>query len=339
MTSRFGLGPRARLDSAHTAEHHNTKEEAHMPRTIDISLPDLTGKRALVTGASDGIGFNIARRLAAAGAEVIMPVRSQDKGRSAADRIRAAAPDARLDIRSMDLSSLRSVDKLVDELVDDGQPIHIMINNAGVMTPPSRQTTADGFELQLGTNHLGHFALVTGLLPLLRDGEAHVTSQLSIAANYNAVNWDDMNWEKRYDGAKAYSSSKIALGLFALELQRRSDTESWGIRSNLSHPGISPTNLLSAQPHMGRNRDTTSVKVIRALSRRGILVGTPHSASLPALLAATGPNAKGGHLYGPGGLLNLGGFPAEQGMYSRLTNVAEGERLWKVSEDLIRSNT
>lgn len=119
-----------------------------------------------------------------------------------------------------------------------------------------------------------------------------MTSQLSLAANYNAVHWDDLNWEKNYDGAKAYSSSKIALGLFALELQRRSDAGSGGIRSNLSHPGISPTNLLAAQPHMGRKEDTTSVRVIRFLSRHGILLGTPQSASLPALLAATSPERR-----------------------------------------------
>ena len=310
-----------------------------MPRTTDITLPDLTGKRALVTGASDGIGFQITRRLARAGAEIVMPVRNRDKGEAAAKRIRAEVPGARLDIRSMDLSSLASIDALVDKLTDDGRPIHVMINNAGVMTPPSRQTTTDGFELQLGTNHLGHFRLVTGLLPLLRDGHAQVTSQLSLAANYNAVNWDDMNWEKRYDGAKAYSSSKIALGLFALELQRRSDAGAWGIRSNLSHPGISPTNLLSAQPHMGRNQDTTSVKIIRLLSRRGILLGTPESAAMPALLAATSPDARGGHLYGPRGPMRLGGAPAEQKMYSRLTDAADAQRVWELSERLTRTTT
>jgi NAD(P)-dependent dehydrogenase (short-subunit alcohol dehydrogenase family) len=317
---------------------NNDTKEADMPRTIDITIPDLTGKRALVTGASDGVGFRIATRLAAAGAEVIMPVRNQAKGEAAADRIRTATPAARLDIRSLDLSSLDSIDKLVEDLVEEARPVHIMINNAGVMTPPSRRTTTDGFELQLGTNHLGHFALVTGLLPLLREGQARVTSQLSIAANYNAVNWDDMNWEKRYDGAKAYSSSKIALGLFALELQRRSDAGSWGIRSNLSHPGISPTNLLSAQPEIGRNQDTTSVKVIRVLSRRGIIVGTPDTASLPALLAATGPDSLGGRLYGPRGALHLGGSPAEQKMYSRLTDVADGQRVWALSERLTRTH-
>ncbi|WIB15906.1 SDR family oxidoreductase [Curtobacterium sp. MCPF17_050] len=309
-----------------------------MARTIDIQIPDLSGKRALVTGASDGVGFHIAERLAAAGAEVVMPVRNQGKGQAAADRIRAATPGARLTIRPLDLSSLGSVDELADDLVEDGRPIHIMINNAGVMTPPSRQTTTDGFELQLGTNHLGHFALVTGLLPLLRDGHAHVTSQLSLAANYNAVNWADMNWEKRYDGAKAYSSSKIALGLFALELQRRSEASDWGIRSNLSHPGISPTNLLAAQPGMGRQRDTTSVKVIRLMSRLGILLGTPRTAALPALLAATSPDAVGGRLYGPRGPLNLGGAPAEQKMYSRLSDRDAGARVWEVSERLVRAS-
>ncbi len=181
-------------------------------------------------------------------------------------------------------------------------PIDILIANAGVMNPPTRQLSADGFELQLATNHLGHFALVARLLPLLREGRAHVTSQVSIAADQGAVNWDDLNWEQGYDPMKAYSSSKIAFGLFAMELQRRSDAAGWGIRSNLSHPGITPTNLLSAQPGMGRPDDTTAVKVIRTMSRLGILVGTPSSAALSAVYAATSPDAQGGHLYGPKGL-------------------------------------
>jgi NAD(P)-dependent dehydrogenase (short-subunit alcohol dehydrogenase family) len=306
-----------------------------MPRIIDITVPDLTGKLALVTGASDGIGLNIAARLARAGAEVLMPVRNTEKGDAAARHILEQTPGAALSVHTLDLASLASVSALTDGLLSAGRPIDILINNAGLMTPPSRQVSADGFELQFATNHLGHFALTAQLLPLLRAGNAHVTSQVSLSANQHAINWDDPNWEKSYDDFKSYSHSKIALGLFAMELERRSVAEGWGIQSNLSHPGISPTNLLAAQPGMGRAKDTTAVKAIRTLSRLGILFGTPQSAALPAVYAATSPNARGGALYGPKGFQHLSGAPAEEQMYGRLVSAEDGRRIWELSEQLV----
>ena len=307
-----------------------------MPRTpIDITVPDLTGKRAIVTGASDGIGFTIAARLARAGAEVVMPVRNAAKGEAAAQRILTETADAKVSVRTLDLSSLDSVAQLSDQLLHEGRAIDILINNAGVMTPPTRQVTADGFELQFETNHLGHFALVAQLLPLLRAGKAHVTTQVSLSANQHGINWDDPNWEKGYDAFKSYSHSKIALGLFAMELHRRSTAEGWGIQSNLSHPGISPTNLLAAQPQMGRAKDTTAVKMIRALSRRGILFGTPQSAALPAVYAATSSDAKGGMFYGPKGFQHLSGAPAEEPLYSRLASAEDARTMWELSERLV----
>jgi NAD(P)-dependent dehydrogenase (short-subunit alcohol dehydrogenase family) len=310
-----------------------------MPRRpIDITVPDLAGKLALVTGASDGIGFNIAARLARAGAEVLMPVRNRAKGDAAAQRILAQTPGAKISVRMLDLASLSSVSALADQLLDEGRPINILINNAGLMTPPTRQVTQDGFELQLATNHLGHFALTARLLPLLRDGHAHVTTQVSLSANQHSINWDDPNWEKSYNAFKSYSSSKIALGLFAVELQRRSVAEGWGIQSNLSHPGISPTNLLAAQPHIGRPRDTMAVRSIRAMSRLGILFGTPQSAALPAVYAATSPDAKGGHFYGPKGFQHLSGAPAEEPVYSRLASAEDGHKIWELSEQLVGVN-
>lgn len=306
-----------------------------MPTTIDIPVPDLSGQLAVVTGASDGIGFNIAARLARAGAGIVMPVRNEAKGQAAAKRIRERIPQAHLDVRSLDLSSLASVADFADELVSEARPVHILINNAGVMTPPARQASEDGFELQFATNHLGHFALTTRLLPLLRAGTASVTTQVSVAANQNAVNWDDINWDQGYQPMKAYSSSKIAVGLFAMELHRRSEADAWGIRSNVSHPGVSPTNLLSAQPEMGRSKDTLSVRMIRTLSRRGILFGTAESAALPAVYAATSPEAEGGHFYGPGGFQHLRGAPAEQRLYSRLESPDDGRRIWELSERLV----
>jgi NAD(P)-dependent dehydrogenase (short-subunit alcohol dehydrogenase family) len=202
------------------------------------------------------------------------------------------------------------------------------------MTPPERQTTADGIELQFGTNHLGHFALVGHLLPLLRAGEARITSQISMAANQNAIHWGDLNWERSYGGQRAYSQSKIALGLFALELDRRSRDAGWGITSNLAHPGVAPTNLLAARPELGRSRQTPLGWIIRTLSARGILFGTPQTAALPALLAATGPDSGGGTFFGPAGPGHFGGAPAEQPLYSKLLDVEQAARVWTISEEL-----
>ncbi|MFE7503821.1 SDR family oxidoreductase [Promicromonospora sp. NPDC057488] len=306
-----------------------------MPRRIiDITIPDLHGKRALVTGASDGMGLVMASRLAAAGADVVMPVRNPRKGEAAATTIVEEVPDAHVTLHSLDLSSLDSVGALGETLLREGKPIHYLINNAGVMTPPDRQTTTDGFELQLGTNHLGHFALVGHLLPLLRAGRAHVTSQVSIAANQHSINWDDLNWERSYNGDRAYSQSKIAVGLFGLELERRSRAQGWGITSNLSHPGVAPTSLLAPRPEVGRTRPTPRLRLIRTLSARGILFGTVETAPLPALMAATDPTAKPGALYGPSWPGHLGGPPAEQAMYGRLRSTEEARRVWQISEEL-----
>lgn len=303
--------------------------------TPDITIPDLTGKRAVVTGASDGMGMGIAARLAKAGAEVIIPVRNRTKGAAAIEVIRAQAPRAQVSMRDLDLSSLASIRALGAELREDGDPVHLLINNAGVMTPPERQTTKDGFELQFGTNHLGHVALVAELLPLLKEGKARVTSQLSIAARSGTINWDDLNWERNYHGGRAYSQSKIAFGLFGLELDRRSQEQGWGITSNVSHPGVAPTSLLAARPELGRASAARGRRLIGWLSARGILAGTVDSAALPALCAATSLDAKRGAFYGPRGPGNLSGAPAEQELYSPLRSMDEAARVWDMSEEMI----
>lgn len=310
-------------------------QEATMPRTTPaLHLPPLTGHRVIVTGASDGIGLGIAAGLAEAGAEVVMPVRNRQKGETAIARIRDRHPHADLTLRDLDLARLDSVATLADALLAEGVPIRMLIANAGVMTPPQRQETADGFELQFGANHLGHFALIARLLPLLREGRARVTSQVSIAASRGRVNWDDPNWRRSYDGMAAYRQSKIAVGLFGLELDRRSRDAEWGITSNLSHPGVAPTSLLAARADVDRATDTQGRRVIGALSRRGILVGTAESAALPALLAAASGDALPGRLYGPSGLGHLGGAPAEQPLYRPLRDLDAASRMWQLSEEL-----
>ncbi|WP_250034909.1 SDR family oxidoreductase [Paractinoplanes maris] len=307
-----------------------------MPRkTIDVTIPDLAGQLAVITGASDGMGLGMATWLAAAGAEVIMPVRNRRKGEAAISTIRLSRPTAKVSLRTMDLSSLDSVAALGEGLRTEGRPINILINNAGVMRPPNRQTTADGFELQFGTNHLGHVALISHLFPLLRAGRARVTSQISVAARRGTINWEDVNGERSYNGMRSYSQSKIALGLFGLELQRRSQAHGWGIISNLSHPGVAPTSLLAARPELGRDQDSPQYRLIRALSARGILLGTVETAKLPALVAATA--AEPGAFYGPSGPGNLGGAPAEQPLYPPLRSTEDAARIWELSERLTKT--
>lgn len=305
-----------------------------MPRRqFDITVPDQTGRRIVVTGASDGVGLVIAGRLAAAGAEVVMPVRNAAKGEAAVATIRSAHPEARLTLESLDLSSLASVAALGERLRAGGEPIHVLVNNAGVMTPPERQSTQDGFELQFGTNHLGHFALTGALLPLLRAGKARVTSQASIAARSGSINWEDLNFDRSYDGMKAYRQSKIAVGLFALELSRRSAAGGWGITSNLSHPGVAPTSLLAARPEVGRAEQTRARAIIQWLSEHGILTGTVDTAGMPALMAATSPQARDGGFYGPQWPGGVGGPPGETSLWKPLRS-GEGARLWAASEEL-----
>ncbi|MDQ1205855.1 SDR family oxidoreductase [Microbacterium sp. SORGH_AS_0862] len=303
-----------------------------MPRQITLDIPNLTGKRALLTGGSDGMGLRIATRLAAAGAELILPVRNRTKGEAAVAAIRDAAPNATITLHDLDLSSLASVAGLAETLTAAGAPIHVLINNAGVMTPPDRQTTADGFELQWGTNHLGHVALTARLLPLLRAGKARITSQLSIAAASGKINWDDLNAERSYDGMRAYRQSKIAFGLWALELQKRSVAAGWGITSNISHPGVAPTNLLAARPEIGRAEALSGRRGIERMTRLG-LTGTVESAGLPALMAAT--MGEPGRFYGPTGFGRVGGKPGEQSLYKPLRNAEEGVRVFDTSADLV----
>ncbi|WP_022908438.1 SDR family oxidoreductase [Curtobacterium sp. B18] len=307
-----------------------------MARNERLTLPDLGGRRVLVTGASDGIGLEIAARFAGAGAEVVVPVRNREKGSAAVDRITARHPGATVVLEDLDLSSLESVATLGERLRSDGTPIDVVVGNAGVMNPPERQTTRDGFELQFGTNHLGHVALVGGLLPLLRAANGRVVMQSSVAAQRASIRWDDLQSERDYDVARAYGQSKLACALFALELGRRSRAGGWGITSAVSHPGVAPTSLLAARPEIGRSGDTVAVRLIRWLSARGLLVGTPASAAEPALLAATDADLDGGFV-GPTGLGQLGGPAGRRTPWAPLLRVDDAARLWDVSEMLVGS--
>jgi NAD(P)-dependent dehydrogenase (short-subunit alcohol dehydrogenase family) len=301
----------------------------------DIQIPDQTGTLAVITGSNSGVGLGAATRLAAAGAEVVLAVRNGDKGAAAARQIISAHPDATVSVEILDLSSLDSVAAFAETLTERDRPIDLLINNAGVMMPPSRFTTSDGFELQFGTNHLGHFALTGRLLPLLRKADKpRVVTLSSSAARIGRINFDDPQSERRYRAIPAYGQSKLANLIFALELDRRSARNGWGIRSTAAHPGATRTNLQSAGPRMGKaaNRDGLTMRIGNLLP---FWQEIPQG-SLPTLYAATSPDAVAGGYYGPDGPFETRGMPAPAKLPRRARDEQAAARLWQLSEDLTK---
>jgi NAD(P)-dependent dehydrogenase (short-subunit alcohol dehydrogenase family) len=306
-----------------------------MAADLVAAVPDLSGKRAVVTGANSGLGFGLARRLSAAGADVVMAIRNRAKGEAAIEEIRAAVPTAALTIKPLDLSSLSSVAALGEQLNTEGRPIDILINNAGVMTPPNRDTTSDGFELQFGSNYLGHFALTAHLLPLLRAaGRARVVSLSSLAARLGRIHFDDLQFEKRYSPMAAYAQSKLAVLMFARELNRRSRDAGWGIVSNAAHPGLTKTNLQISGPSHGRSTPSMMERVYKLSWRLVPFVWQEvDEGILPALYAATSAQAEGAGFYGPDGLYEAaGGGVTSAKVPARARDDAGCRRLWAVSE-------
>jgi NAD(P)-dependent dehydrogenase (short-subunit alcohol dehydrogenase family) len=307
-----------------------------MTRTLpDIVVPDLSGRLAVVTGANSGLGFALTMRLAAAGAEVVLAVRNWSKGEDAVARIRAEIPTARLRMLPLDLSSLGNVANFAAMFIAEGRPLDLLINNAGVMMPPKRSTTADGFELQFGSNYLGHFALTAHLLPVLRGAEApRVVSLSSILARAGRFDWDDLQAEMRYSPRGAYGLSKLSMLVFARELQRRSDTAGWGIRSLAAHPGSTHTNLQVTGPQSGGGSGGAMAAYMKLTSGTPWLWQQAPQGILPILYAATDANAAGGAYYGPGGFAELTGAPKLAAVPGRAQSAADATRLWHVSETL-----
>ncbi|OBK49804.1 SDR family oxidoreductase [Mycobacterium kubicae] len=308
-----------------------------MAHKLIATVPNLSGKMAVITGANSGLGFGLARRLSAAGADVVMAIRNRAKGEEAIEKIRTSVPDAKLTIKPLDLSSLASVAALGEQLNAEGRPIDILINNAGVMTPPDRDTTADGFELQFGSNHLGHFALTGHVLPLLRAAQKpRVVSLSSLAARRGRINFDDLQFEKSYAPMTAYGQSKLAVLMFARELDRRSRAAGWRILSNAAHPGLTKTNLQISGPSHGRDKPALMQRLYTTSWRYApFLWQEIDEGILPALYAAVTPQAEGGAFYGPRGFYEAaGGGVTEAKVPARALNETDSQRLWEISERL-----
>ena len=288
-------------------------------------LPDQSGRTAVVTGANSGLGLVTARALARAGATVVLACRDARKGAAAAAEIGVAAPGARLEVAELDLSDLSSVRGFADALEAD--EIDLLVNNAGIMmTPPQR--TKDGFELQFGTNHLGHFAL-TGLLMdrLERADAARVVTLSSLEHKAGHIDFDDLQLERGYGPRKAYRQSKLANASFGLELDRRLRAAASPVKSVLAHPGYSATNLQSTGP-------TGIMKSVMSLSNR-VLAQTAEQGALPTLYAATASGVESGDYFGPDGFGEFRGRrPTRVDVIGEGRDAQIGRRLWDVSEEL-----
>ncbi len=303
---------------------------------LTLEVPDLRGRFAVVTGANSGLGFGLAKRLTASGADVVMAIRDKAKGEKAIAAIRHEVPAAKLAIWHLDLSSLKSVAALGEELAAEGRPVDILINNAGVMTPPRRQETHDGFELQFGTNHLGHFALTRHLLPLLRAAKAaRVVTVSSLAATQRNIDFEDANALHGYKPMRSYGMAKLAQLMFAVELDRRSSLSGWGLTSNAAHPGLSKTNLLSGASY-GRIRPTLQARFTRLTWRILPFMWLDIDEGIkPTLYAAVSPDAQGARYYGPRGFYETTrGGVTFAGVPRSARSEPDMRKLWQLSEQL-----
>jgi len=301
-------------------------------------IPSLAGKRVLITGANSGIGYHAALKLARKGAHVILASRNRQRGEAALARLDADAPSAHTELVIIDLASLASVRSFAENELAKHRSIHVLINNAGVMAPPKRLQTTDGFELQFGTNVLGHFALTALLMPALQLAAAEsadrprIVTIASIAHKRGRLNFDDLQSSRNYGPMRAYQQSKLADLIFAFELNRRLRATNSRVMSVAAHPGVASTNLFQVGDY------SPFEKTARNLMGHaiGIVLNTDAEGALPTLYAATAPAAQDGGYYGPQGFQEMRGEdvgPAKVAPQALDTTAAA--RLWRTCEDLI----
>jgi NAD(P)-dependent dehydrogenase (short-subunit alcohol dehydrogenase family) len=296
-----------------------------MAKWTTTDIPDQTGRVAVITGANTGLGYETAAALAAKGAHVVLAVRNLDKGKDAAALIHKRSPAAEVILQELDLTSLDSIHAAAEQLRSDHDRIDLLINNAGVMWTP-KSTTKDGFELQFGTNHLGHFAF-TGLLldRLLPVAGSRVVTVSSVGHRIRAdIHFDDLQWERGYGRVGAYGQSKLANLMFTYELQRRLAPGGTTIAA-AAHPGGSHTELSRNLPPLLRRVFSVVEPVVAQDAATG---------ALPTLRVATDPGVHGGQYYGPDGFGEMRGYPKVVASSAKSHDVEVQKRLWAVSEEL-----
>ncbi len=290
-------------------------------------MPSQIGRSVVITGTG-GIGYETALAMTQAGAEVIMAGRNRDKGDEAVKKIKQLIPVGNICFEKLDLADLASIKAFSERIGAQRKSLDILINNAAVMNPPQRKVTKDGFELQMGTNYLGHFALTSHLLPLLQKGnKPRVVTLSSLAHRSGVINFDDLQAERNYKPMVTYSQSKLACLMFAFELQRRSAAAGWGISSMAAHPGISRTELI---PN-GAGKNSPAGIARRLLP---ILFQPAVHGAWPSLYAATAKEAKGGTYYGPSRMNEMRGHPTVAKVAPQAKEVEVASKLWEVSEKL-----
>lgn len=295
------------------------------------AMPSQAGKLALITGANSGIGYHTALELARKGAAVILACRSQRKGEDALKRLKTALPGAKAELVSLDLSDLKSVRAFGAAFAARGAALDLLINNAGIMAPLTRRISPDGFEIQMATNHLGHFLLTSLLLPCLRRAPApRVVTVASIAHRRGKMNFDDLQSERSYSPFASYAQTKLANLLFAFELQRRADKAGVKLLSVAAHPGVARTSII--ENGLGGGRKTFLTRAIGLFS--GLYTHSEEQGALPTLYAATMPDVEPGSYYGPDGFREMTGFPMRVDCKPQAKDPAAAARLWEVSEKL-----
>jgi len=291
-------------------------------------IPNLSGRVAVVTGATSGIGYEAALQFASHGAELVMAVRDTTRGEACAAQIRAAHPAARVTVSKLDVASLASVRDFAARSNDTLPKIDILLNNAGLGLQSKRAVTVDGFERQFGTNHLGHFALTGLLIPaLLRAPSPRVVAIASIAHRRGRIDFDDLQTERPYSGRKAYGQSKLANLIFALELDRRARLAGSRLIAVAAHPGVATTGFVAATQMPGPIAKLANLAI-------GVLGQDATAGALPGLYAATMPDVVGGQYWGPNGFMEVRGTPALAQIAPQGMDRATWSRLWTVSEEL-----
>ncbi|MEF8839760.1 MAG: oxidoreductase [Haloarculaceae archaeon] len=300
--------------------------------SLDVTeMPDQSGRTVVITGANSGLGFEAAKAFARKGAQVAMACRDLNRGGAARDEIRASVSDPSLSVLEVDLASLASIRSFGEVVEDEYDELHALCNNAGLMAIPRRETD-DGFEMQFGVNHLGHFALTGLLLDRLRatEGETRIVTQSSGLHQRGAVDFDDLHGERAYDRWAAYAESKLANLLFAYELDRRLRATDATVSSVGCHPGYADTGLQRRGPEMMGSR----LRLWGMKLANTVLAQSAAQGARPVLYAATAPEIAGGDYIGPGGLMNMRGAPERQDSSDRSADEDLAARLWDVSEDL-----